>query len=92
MKFSWIHLIRNDLSIRKGQDACRALGDMEFVRYQNDSCLFHPMKVDYEFDDAVAVFGVEISCGFIGENDIGFIDESPGQRQALLFPAGSWAG
>ena len=55
-KFSWVQPIRDDLPIRKGQDALRAFGDMQFVRHQDDGCLFYPMQFEHEFDDVVAVF------------------------------------
>ena len=38
-------------------------------------------------DDLVADALVEVSCGFVGEQDAGALNQRPGDRDPLLLPA-----
>jgi len=42
------------------------------------------------FEDDFGVFGVEVSRGLVGKEDLGLIDDGAGDRDALLFTAGKF--
>ena len=44
-----------------------------------------------EIEDIAAGVGVEVAGGFIGNDDLGFVDQGTGDCNALLLPAGKLA-
>src|SRR5258706_7631360 len=46
------------------------------------------VEVGKEFHDFVTMGGVEITCRFIGEDELRLSDDRTGNRDALLLPAG----
>lgn len=60
--------------------------DAGFVGHHDDRAAF-AIELQEHFHDFLFGFAVEVSCGFVGENDFGVIDECSGDGDALLLSA-----
>ena len=63
-------------------------GEGGIVSYDDQSGVLLFDQLKQQFHDRLGVFRVEIARGFIGEEDIGLIDDGAGDGNALLFAAG----
>jgi hypothetical protein len=67
------------------------LGDILFVRYQNNGFAF-AIEFLKKRQDFLAGSAVEIPGGLVGENQNGVVDEGPRDGHALLLAAGKFIG
>jgi hypothetical protein len=79
-------VVAGDDTIADGDDAVGVFGDIGLVGDENDRVSLG-MKLVEEGHDLVAGFGVEVSGGFVGEDDGGVVDESTGDGDALALAA-----
>src|SRR5262249_37173158 len=77
---------------KRGDTISEALGEGALVRDHDDGHAERLLKFAEEQEDLLAVNAVEIAGGLVGEEDRGAIDESAGQRAALLLAARKFAG
>ena len=68
------------------------LGGNVFVVRDHDDRLALGVQLIQNIQDLCAALGVQISRGFIGENDQGVIGQCPGDRHPLLLSAGQFKG
>ena len=70
------------------QDSIASPGECEIVRDQNRGERMRTMQALQKIEDHFTGPEVEVSAGFVGEQNGGFSHQSPGQHDALLFPPG----
>jgi hypothetical protein len=58
----------------------------------NDGDAFFAVEGFHELDDFLTGFGVEVSSGFVGEDDAGRVGKGAGDGDALLLSAGEFEG
>ena len=83
-----IFLLGDDGSAAHLDHAARAGGERGIVRDQHQRGAGFAIQPEEHLDDRAARLRIEIAGGLIGEKDLRPMDESAGQRHALLFAAG----
>ena len=68
----------------ESNNAARASREFLVVRDEDEGGAGLGVEVEEKFDDAMARLAIEIAGGFVGEEDLGAIDEGAGDRHALL--------
>ena len=69
----------------------RPFGEARYIRIVRHKHQRGPgaaIQFEHDLDDSAARLGVEIAGRLVGEKNLGPIDKSAGQRDALLFAAG----
>ncbi len=79
-------------SIAKGKLAVHALGKVRIVGGDEGGDVFGADQAQEFCEDDVRRCDVEVAGGFVGEQDGGFVGQSAGNGDALLLPAGEFAG
>ena len=79
-------MVAGDDTVADGDDAVGVLGDI-WLMGDDDDGVAVGMELVEEGHDLVAGFGVEVSCGLVGEDDGGFVDQGAGDGDALALAA-----
>ena len=79
-----------DGAIADDQGAVAGLGELLVVGDDDQGDAMLGGQIEEDFHDIGAVFRVEISGGFIGKEDFGFVDDGSGDGHPLLFAAGKF--
>src|ERR1035438_1528416 len=85
------YYISFDYDVFDVDDAVGVFGDVVLVRNEDDGIAFGVQAIE-QGHDLVAGLGVEISGGYIGEDDGRFIDQSAGDGDALPLASGKFVG
>jgi hypothetical protein len=80
------------LAVDDVEDAVAGAGEIGVVGDDDEGFAAFVGEIEEEGHDFGAVFGVEVAGGFVGEEDIGIVDEGAGDGGALLFAAGEFVG
>ena len=77
----------HNLAVTHVQDAMSVSGGFGIVRDHHDRLAEVLIKLAEKAEHGLGVFGIEIACGFISQDDFRFADDSASERYALLFAA-----
>ncbi len=82
----------DDLSVAHVDDAITIGGGLGVVGDHEDGLAEVFVGLAKHVEDDAGTFRIEVAGGFVGEHDGGTIDESAGERDALLLSAGKFVG
>src|SRR5271154_544155 len=82
----------SDFAVAHVEDAVGDLGCFGVVGNHEDGLVELAAGLAEHLEDCVGVFGVEVTSGFVGEDDGGAVDEGAGDGDALLFASGELVG
>src|SRR5688500_1105264 len=85
-------LVFDEASALELDDSSGFAREIEIVRDENERGAGRRIQVEEKIDDTIAGFVVEIAGRFIGKKYFRPVQESAGERDALLFAAGKLRG
>ena len=84
---SAIRLVADHTAILQNDLSLGLAGELVIMRHENERHRFLPVQLGHELENMPAVFRIQIPGRLVGEEDLGFVRESPGDRDALLLAA-----
>ncbi len=81
-----------DGAIADDESAVAGLGELMIVGDDDESDAVFGGKIEEDAHDIGAIFGIEITGGFVGEKHFRFVNDSSSDGDALLFAAGEFGG
>ena len=78
----------DSLAVAQADRAFGQLRDVRIVGHEDERRAGAAIQLEHDLDDSAARFRIEIAGRLIGKKNLRPIDESAGERDALLFAAG----